>query len=233
MPCTSTKCDPEGSHYEEKISKIVAGLVPRGMTSLEMSTDFKKLLNGKQFILGSSSPRRAELLRKAGINFEVVVPENINEEQVSADPVSHVLGLSRKKAESVAKRVEDSIILGADTIVVLDGEILGKPKDSDEAFKMLKKLSGMEHKVYTGISLVDKDKGRVLSGYQLTKVKFNQLKDKEIKGYIDTGEPLDKAGAYGIQGMGNFLVEKIEGDLDNVIGLPLRKLEELLIKIGN
>jgi septum formation protein len=198
-----------------------------------MSTDFKKLLNGKKFILGSSSPRRAELLRKAGINFEVVVPKNINEEQVSADPVSHVLELSRKKAENVAKKVRDSIILGADTIVVLDGEILGKPKDSDEAFKMLKKLSGMEHKVYTGISLVDKDKGRVLSGYQLTKVKFNQLKDKEIKDYIDTGEPLDKAGAYGIQGMGNFLVEKIEGDLDNVIGLPLRKLEELLIKIRN
>ena len=198
-----------------------------------MSSDLTKLLNGKKFVLGSSSPRRAELLRKAGINFEVVVPENINEEQISADPVSHVLGLSRKKAESVAKRVKDSIILGADTIVVLDGEILGKPKDSDEAFKMLKKLSGMEHEVYTGISLVDKDKGRVISGYQLTKVKFNQLKDKEIKDYIDTGESLDKAGAYGIQGMGNFLVEKIEGDLDNVIGLPLRKLEELLIKIRN
>jgi len=198
-----------------------------------MSSDLTKLLNGKKFVLGSSSPRRAELLRKAGISFEVVVPENINEEQISADPVSHVLELSRKKAENVAKKVRDSIILGADTIVVLDGEILGKPKDSDEAFKMLKKLSGMEHKVYTGISLVDKDKGRVLSGYQLTKVKFNQLKDKEIKDYIDTGEPLDKAGAYGIQGMGNFLVEKIEGDLDNVIGLPLRKLEELLIKIRN
>ena len=198
-----------------------------------MSSDLTKLLNGKKFVLGSSSPRRAELLRKAGISFEVVVPENINEEQISADPVSHVLELSRKKAENVAKKVRDSIILGADTIVVLDGEILGKPKDSDEAFKMLKKLSGMEHEVYTGISLVDKDKGRVLSGYQLTKVKFNQLKDKEIKDYIDTGESLDKAGAYGIQGMGNFLVEKIEGDLDNVIGLPLRKLEELLIKIRN
>jgi len=198
-----------------------------------MSSDLTKLLNGKKFVLGSSSPRRAELLRKAGISFEVVVPENIDEEQISDDPVSHVLKLSRKKAENVAKKVRDSIILGADTIVVLDGEILGKPKDSDEAFRMLKKLSGLEHKVYTGISLVDKDKGRVLSGYQLTKVKFNQLKDKEIKDYIETGEPLDKAGAYGIQGMGNFLVEKIEGDLDNVIGLPLRKLEELLIKIRN
>ena len=190
----------------------------------------KKLLNGKKFVLGSSSPRRAELLRKAGINFEVIVPENINEEQISADPVSHVLELSRKKAENVAKKVNDSLILGADTVVVLNGEILGKPKDGEDAFKMLKKLSGKEHLVYTGISLVDKDKERILSGYQLTKVKFNQLKDKEIKDYIDTGEPLDKAGAYGIQGMGNFLVEKIEGDMDNVIGLPLRKLEELLKK---
>ena len=198
-----------------------------------MKSELKKLLNGKRFILASTSPRRAELLRKEGINFEVVVPENINEEQVSADPASHVLELSKKKAENVAKKVRDSIILGADTIVVLDGEILGKPKDSDEAFKMLKKLSGKEHEVYTGISLVNKEKGKVLSGYQLTKVKFNQLKDEEIKDYIDTGEPLDKAGAYGIQGMGNFLVEKIEGDLDNVIGLPLRKLEELLIKIRN
>jgi len=169
-------------------------------------------------------------LRKAGINFEVIVPENINEEQISADPVSHVLELSRKKAENVAKKVNDSLILGADTVVVLNGEILGKPKDGEDAFKMLKKLSGKEHLVYTGISLVDKDKERILSGYQLTKVKFNQLKDKEIKDYIDTGEPLDKAGAYGIQGMGNFLVEKIEGDMDNVIGLPLRKLEELLKK---
>ena len=198
-----------------------------------MNSELKKLLNGKNFVLGSSSPRRAELLRKAGIDFEVVFPENINEEQISADPVSHVLELSRNKAESVAKKVRDSIILGADTIVVLNGEILGKPRDSEEAFKMLKKLSGMQHKVYTAISLVDKERGKTLSGYQLTKVKFNQLKDKEIKDYIDTGEPLDKAGAYGIQGMGNFLVEKIEGDLDNVIGLPLRKLEELLKKIRN
>jgi len=198
-----------------------------------MNSELKKLLNGKNFVLGSSSPRRAELLRKAGIDFEVVFPENINEEQISADPVSHVLELSRNKAESVAKKVRDSIILGADTIVVLNGEILGKPRDSEEAFKMLKKLSGMQHKVYTAISLVDKERGKTLSGYQLTKVKFNQLKDKEIKDYIETGEPLDKAGAYGIQGMGNFLVEKIEGDLDNVIGLPLRKLEELLKKIRN
>jgi len=194
---------------------------------------FKKLLNGKRFILASSSPRRIDILKKAGIDFEVIFPENIEERNISSDPVSHVLELSRKKAESIAKRVIDSLILGADTIVVLNGEILGKPRDSEEAFKMLKKLSGKEHQVYTGISLVDNKEEKTLSGYQLTKVKFNQLKDKEIKDYIDTGESLDKAGAYGIQGMGNFLVEKIDGDLDNVIGLPLRKLKELLIKIRN
>jgi septum formation protein len=198
-----------------------------------MNSKLKKLLNGKRLVLASSSPRREKILKKTGIDFEVIFPENIEERNISSDPVSHVLELSRKKAESVARKAMDSLILGADTIVVLDGEILGKPKDSDEAFKMLKKLSGMEHKVYTGISLVDKDRKKILSGYQLTKVKFNQLKDKEIKDYIDTDEPLDKAGAYGIQGMGNFLVEKIEGDLDNVIGLPLRKLEELLKKIRN
>jgi septum formation protein len=198
-----------------------------------MNMAFKKLLNGKRFILASSSPRRIDILKKAGIDFEVIFPENIEERNISSDPVSHVLELSRKKAESIAKRVIDSLILGADTIVVLNGEILGKPRDSEEAFKMLKKLSGKEHQVYTGISLVDNKEEKTLSGYQLTKVKFNQLKDKEIKDYIDTGESLDKAGAYGIQGMGNFLVEKIDGDLDNVIGLPLRKLKELLIKIRN
>ncbi|HVP35962.1 MAG TPA: Maf family protein [Terriglobales bacterium] len=196
-----------------------------------MSDELKKLLNGKRFILASSSPRREEILKKAGIKFEILFPEDIEEKNISNDPVSHVLELSRKKAESIARRVDGSLILGADTIVVLNQEILGKPDDSGEAFKMLKKLSGKEHQVYTGISLVDKGEGKTLSGYQLTKVKFNQLTDKQIKDYIDTGEPLDKAGAYGIQGMGNFLVEKIEGDLDNVIGLPLKKLEELLRKI--
>jgi len=210
-----------------------------------MSADFTKLLDGKRFILASSSPRRAEILRQAKVDFEVIFPENIKESNISTDPVSHVLELSKRKTENVAKKVsefviktqnrgsigKDSLLLGADTIVVLNGEILGKPKDIEDAFRILKKLSGKEHKVYTGITLLDKKNGKILNGYQLTKVKFNQLKDEEIEKYIKSGEPLDKAGAYGIQGMGNFLVERIEGDLDNVIGLPLRKLKELLTKI--
>jgi septum formation protein len=196
-----------------------------------MRSDFKKLIDGKRFILASSSPRRVEILKKARIDFEVIFPENIKEEEISDDPVSHVLELSRKKAESVSQKVKDGFILGSDTIVVLNKEILGKPKDQVDAFRILKKLSGKEHKVYTGITLLDIKNGKISSDYQLTKVKFNQLKNKEIEDYIKTGEPMDKAGAYGIQGMGNFLVEKIDGDLDNVIGLPMKKLKELLLKI--
>lgn len=198
-----------------------------------MSTELSKLLNEKKLVLASSSPRRAEILKKAEIDFEVICPKNIDENNISTDPVLHVIELSRKKAESVVEKSKNRLILGADTIVVLRGEILGKPKDKEDAFRILKKLSGKEHTVYTGVTLLDEKDGRALSAYQLTKVKFNQLRDEEIKDYIETGEPLDKAGAYGIQGMGNFLVEKIEGDLDNVIGLPMRKLKELLIKISS
>lgn len=198
-----------------------------------MSTEFSKLLNEKKLVLASSSPRRAELLRKAEIDFEIIFPENIVEENVSAEPVSHVTELSRKKAESVVEKARNRLILGADTIVVLDGEILGKPRDKEDALRILKMLSSKEHKVYTGITLLDEKSGERVSGYQLTRVKFNRLQEKEIKDYIESGEPLDKAGAYGIQGMGNFLVEKIEGDLDNVIGLPVRKLKELLTKISS
>lgn len=212
-----------------------------------MNADFKKLLDGKRLILASSSPRRIEILRQAKVDFEVIFPEDVKEDNISSDPALHVLELSKRKTENVSKKVsefdiqnqkresreKDCLILGADTIVVLNGEILGKPLNREDAFNILKKLSGKEHKVYTGITLLNKNKAKVLSDYQITRVKFNQLQDKEIEEYIDTGEPLDKAGAYGIQGMGSFLVERREGDLDNVIGLPMRKLKELLTKISS
>ncbi len=198
-----------------------------------MSTEFSKLLKERKLVLASSSPRRAELLRKAKVDFEILFPQNIVEENISADPVSHVMELSRKKAESVVEKAKNRLILGADTVVVLNGEILGKPRDKEDALRILKMLSSKEHKVYTGITLLDERSGERVSGYQLTRVKFNRLQEEEIKDYIESGEPLDKAGAYGIQGMGNFLVERIEGDLDNVIGLPVRKLKELLIEISS
>ncbi len=191
----------------------------------------KQLLEGKKLILASSSPRRKQILEKEGVEFEIKFPSDITEEISNSDPVKHVLTLSRKKAESVSDRTEEGIILGADTVVVLDGEILGKPQSSKEAFDMLKKLSGRAHRVYTGITLRNQYNGKIISGYDCTEVKFNRLKDEKIASYIDTGEPMDKAGAYGIQGMGSFLVESIQGNLDNVIGLPTAKLKQLLSKI--
>lgn len=178
--------------------------------------------------MASTSPRRAEILRKQRIDFEVISPDNIEEEKTSADPIKHVLELSKKKVESVSDKVQEGLILGADTIVVLNGEILGKPMDQADAERILKKLSGKTHRVYTGLTLMDKTSGKILSAYDCTEVKFNKLDQDDIRKYIGTGEPMDKAGAYGIQGMGSFLVNRIKGNLDNVIGLPMQKFEEIV-----
>lgn len=191
----------------------------------------RELLGERKLILASRSPRRAEILKKAKVEFEIKIPPNLKEESSSSDPAELVLSLSRIKATSVSHQVGKTIILGADTIVVLDGEIMGKPQNKEEAFFILKKLSDRMHRVYTGITLVNKYNGKMVSDYDLTEVKFNQLDDEKIRSYIDTGEPMDKAGAYGIQGMGGFLVESIRGNLDNVIGLPTEKLKEMLIQI--
>ena len=190
-----------------------------------------ELLGERKLILASRSPRRAEILKKAKVEFEIKIPPNLKEESSSSDPAEHVLSLSKRKATSVSNQVEEAIVLGADTIVVLDGEILGKPQNKEEAFLILKKLSGRTHRVYTGITLVNRYNGKIISDYDSTEVKFNQLEDNKIVAYINTGEPMDKAGAYGIQGMGGFLVEGIRGSLDNVIGLPTEKLKEMLIQI--
>lgn len=189
-------------------------------------------MNRRKLILASTSPRRAEILRKQRIDFEVICPDNIEEEKISVDPIEHVLELSRKKVESASHKVEKGLILGADTIVVLNGEILGKPKDEAHAQRILRKLSGKTHRVYTGLTLMDKTSGKISSDHDCTEVKFNELDEDDIKDYIATGEPMDKAGAYGIQGMGSFLVEGIRGNLDNVIGLPMQKFREILKKMA-
>lgn len=204
------------------------------MKNLDLSIQkksIKELLGKRKLILASSSPRRADILRREGIEFDIKLPPNIKEESATSDPVEHVLLLSKEKTLSVSQQVEEGIILGADTIVVLDGEIMGKPQDEEEASLILRKLSGKTHRVYTGITLLNKYNGKMISDYDCTEVKFNQLEDGRITAYIETGEPMDKAGAYGIQGMGNFLVENIQGSLDNVIGLPAGKLKEMLIKV--
>jgi len=190
--------------------------------------ELSHVLSRSKLILASTSPRRAEILRKQRIDFEVISPEDIDEEKISSDPVEHVTQLSRRKVESVSHKVQEGLILGADTIVVLNGEILGKPMDQADAERILKKLSGKTHRVYTGLTLMDKKSGRIFSAYDCTEVKFNELAEEEIRSYIATGEPMDKAGAYGIQGMGNFLVNRIKGNLDNVIGLPMQKFKEIV-----
>ena len=184
-----------------------------------------------KIVLASSSPRRKEMLRRFNIEPIVVssnVSEIINEGE---NPFQIVMSLSFKKVLSVTKDYPDSIVIGADTIVVYDSKILGKPKDTKMAYEMLSMLSGNAHDVITGVCLIKGD--TKIIDYELTKVKFRELNKKRINAYISTGEPLDKAGAYGIQGKGAILVEKIDGCYSNVVGLPLSKIDKLLSKYFN
>jgi len=178
-------------------------------------------------ILASQSPRRRELLRAARIAFRVVVPDV--EEDWSGAARGRYADLVRRaalaKASEVAGR-ERGLVLGADTVVVCEGEILGKPADEGDARRMLRKLSGRRHGVYTGVALV---KGsRRLVGYERTEVAFRELSKKQIDWYVSTGEPMDKAGSYAIQGTGAALVRAVRGCYTNVIGLPLPKVFDLL-----
>ena len=179
------------------------------------------------FILASGSPRRKELLELMGLEFKVIVSQ-ADEDSVSKDLKPE---LALLKASATAKEVlrnKNAVIISADTIVTLDGQILGKPKDEDDAFNMLSKLSGREHEVYTGYCVMRISDGKAVCGKVRTKVKFKDLSDDKIRGYINSGEPMDKAGAYGIQGLGSLLIEKIDGDYFNVVGLPISALADTL-----
>ncbi len=185
----------------------------------------------KKIILASGSPRRKELLEMLNVKFEVIPdnsPESIKE---NCKPDEIVCSLARDKCLNVSKKINyDAIVIAADTIVFVDGKPIGKPKDKDEAFEMLSSLSGKEHEVYTGVSIIDTTLGKDVLFFEKTKVKFKKLCDEEIIDYIKTGEPMDKAGAYGIQNLGALFVEKIDGDYFNVVGLPVCKLGETLKK---
>lgn len=176
----------------------------------------------KKIILASSSPRRRELLTNAEVKFDICIKNTDETIPDGLSPAESTEYLARKKAEAIAGVNSDAIILGADTVVVLDGEILGKPADKDDAYRMLKMLSGREHEVITGVCLVS---GSNTETFHCTsKVRFYELSDEEIRHYIASGEPMDKAGAYGIQGKGCVLVESIEGDFFNIVGLPVAKV---------
>jgi len=184
------------------------------------------------FILASASPRRRELLRQLGISF-VVVPGRLQEtNQSGMKPFVHATYLAKSKAKEVANRHPHNWVLAADTIVVLGEEILGKPVDFAEATSMLSRLSGQSHRVITGICLVHQSMEVMESEWVETKVYMRSLSAEDIEGYVSTGEPMDKAGAYGIQGIGGCLVKRIEGSYSNVVGLPLCETLELLRRHG-
>ncbi len=189
-------------------------------------------MNNGKIILASGSPRRKDLLEQAGIDFEVIqsrIDESVFE---LTDPDEYVIKLSNAKAFDVAENYEKSWVIGADTIVVIDGEILGKPESNDHAAMMLKKLSNNIHRVFTGFSLCCLSKNCIISKSVTTEVKFRRLSEREICWYISTDEPFGKAGAYAVQGAGMCFVESITGSYTNVVGLPMCELVEILIDKG-
>lgn len=182
----------------------------------------------KQFILASASPRRRELLCKIVKQFSVV-PSSVNEASIRASsPEAFVKKAALAKAWEVAKRHKNAIVLGADTIVVLQGKILGKPKNKKHAIAMLKSLSGTTHRVITGLAVVDGENGSQQTDYAVTKVKMKRIPEADILSYVESGRPLDKAGGYGIQEIEDPFIEKVIGDYDNVVGLPVEKLKKML-----
>ena len=183
-------------------------------------------------ILASASPRRRELLERIGLtNFTVAAPNVDESVEPGLSPADMVETLSLRKARAAARNARpDDLIIAADTVLALDGAVLGKPRDENDAFAMLSALSGRENRVYTGITVLRGD--RTVTQHEETAVTFRALDPDEIRGYIATGEPLDKAGAYGIQGVGALLVSGIRGDYSNVMGLPVFRLGQILREFG-
>jgi septum formation protein len=184
-----------------------------------------------KLILASSSPRRREILKKLCLPF-IVRKSKINElRNPNEDPKEYVLRIAHEKAYKIAKKDDSHVVIGADTIVVINGEVLGKPKDENSAKIMLNKLSGKKHKVLTGLCVLNLKNQKILKRVVESFVVIKELSLKEISNYVATGEPLDKAGSYAIQGIGAFLVREIYGSYSNVVGLPVCELIEMLLKI--
>ena len=187
-------------------------------------------MRAEKFILASSSPRRKDLLKSLGFEFDVI-PASVDESmRKSESPMEHSYRLAREKARNVAKRYPEKWVIAADTIVIIDGKILGKPKSEAEAFEMFKRISGRVHTVITAFCIL-KQEGPTYENHAESKVKIAHLADEEIRWYISTGEPLDKAGAYGAQGIGAMFIKKINGSYTNVVGLPLAELIEGMKKL--
>jgi septum formation protein len=190
-----------------------------------------KLVAGRHVRLASGSPRRSKIMRMLGLKFEQFTPEGEDEvatNNASATPVVRSVAIAKHKAAAGAAGLQHGIVVAADTIVVLHGSTLGKPVDRLEAASHLRRLSGQDHIVYTTVVIRDIDHMGEVSGTEQSVVTFKSITERQIADYVSSGEPDDKAGAYGIQGMGQFLVDKYTGNLDNIIGLPVQLLVELL-----
>jgi septum formation protein len=180
----------------------------------------------EKLVLASSSPRRTELLNRAGWPHEVIVAGIDESVRPNEKPAAYVERLARSKAEAVAQRLEEGVVLGADTTVVVENQILGQPQDDADARRMLRLLSGKWHDVLTGVALV-RVGGETRVAHEATRVRFAEMSEGEIDWYIASGEPVGKAGAYGIQGKAALFIEEIEGDYFNIMGLPIRLVYEL------
>lgn len=186
----------------------------------------------KPVILASTSPRRRELLKQIGLNFSID-PADVDETMRAGEkPAAYAVRVALDKARVAAARAGTGVVIAADTIVVLGTEVLGKPADSRDAVRMLSLLSGREHRVITGFALIDAASGKTTTGHEDTSVRFRKLTPAEIDAYVGSGEPLDKAGAYGIQEKGAMLVDGIEGCYFNVVGLPLSRIAVSLRDFG-
>jgi len=213
---------------------LTRGLLP-GIANLdrqECLSYLEIILLKEKLILASKSPRRAEILQAVGWPFEQIAA-NIDETRHEAeDAIAYVQRLAQTKAEKVASQISEGLVLGADTVVVIEGEILGQPGDDANARRMLGLLNGKWHEVLTGVALVRAgDVQRTLVDHQLTRVRFCEMTAKEIEWYVSSGEPGDKAGAYAIQGQGGIFVREIEGDYFNIVGLPIRLVYEMALRM--
>jgi septum formation protein len=186
----------------------------------------------RKIILASKSPRRKSLLEQIGIKFEIHESEYEEENEKFKNPRELVEYLALQKAQDVAIRFEDAIIIGADTVVVADNEIIGKPKNDAEARSLFKRFGEIEHSVISGFAIIDILNKKTIKGYDEAQVKFRNLTETEISGYIDSGEPFDKAGGYGIQGKATIFIDSISGDYNSIVGLPLKKVYLALREMG-
>jgi len=186
----------------------------------------------QRIILASSSKTRKKILERMGLKFEIIPSNFIEDMNLKLPPEKLAMEIAYGKAEDVSKDLKEGIVIGIDTFVYFNGKVIGKPKNKEDAINILKNFSGNTHLVYSGIVIIDCKNKNSIKDYEVTKVKFRKLSEKEIINYVESGEPLDKAGAYGVQGLGGILAEKFEGCFFNVEGFPISKIIEGLKKLG-